>query len=177
MPFTSTASLDLSQFLSQSPSPAALAQIDEIMLDVLQEWNQELVDYWPVLTGLSLRGWQSVYQWPRWDLFNEVEYAKWVHPKGGSTGEGAMHLFRSARQLLKSALPAMRTAIRQNPRVEAKSTLGFGLRGGLGLQRGPQLGLRRALVAASEVNIVRGITKEARRRERLRLRDERQRRR
>ena len=168
-----TTSFDLSVHLGAAPlSSAAIAALDDLMVDVLRDWNEELIQTWPVLTGLSLRGWQSVYSWPRWELFNAVDYSEWVHAKGGDTGDAHQHLWQTATTLLASYLPAMRKIVAENPPATSP-TLGFGRPGKLGLSRGPSLGLRRTVAAASEVNIVRGIADEARRRERGRLRNER----
>ena len=52
-----------------SLSLAGIAKISEAMAAPMDAWNLELASYWPVDTGLSKRGWLSVFQWPKWSLW------------------------------------------------------------------------------------------------------------
>jgi len=139
--------------------------IEDLMIPVLRDWNEELVQTWPVLTGLSLRGWQSIFVWPLWDLFNAVDYAEWVHQSGDSTGAAHRHLFAKARSLLRKALPAMRAVVR----ADVAPTLGLGAPAVLGLRPGAeQLGL--GLAGRPRVDIAAGLRRVQQSRERARLR-------
>jgi len=149
-------------------SIATRDKIEDLMIPVLRDWNEELVQTWPVLTGLSLRGWQSIFVWPTWDLFNAVDYAEWVHAAGGDTGDAHEHLERKAMALIRKALPGMRAVVAAAPVVE-RSTLGLGAPAVLGLRPGAeQLGL--GLAGRPRVDIAAGLRRVQQSRERARLR-------
>jgi len=146
----------------------ARAQISDVMDGVLEQWNTELVGYWPVKTGLSLRGWLSIFVYPTWTLINPVDYAEWVRRSGDLVGEAHEHMFSEAERLLSKQIPRMRAIVAQ----DAAPTLGLGARATLGLSRRDASGL--GLGGSSPrppINLARGIGRAARRRERRRLRD------
>lgn len=92
-------------------SPATAEALEERLEQVRADWDEELLAFWPVDTGLSLGEWESTVIGLQLILRNPVDYSEWVRPSGEPIGYGVEHMTEVRDRLLAEALPEMRRLI------------------------------------------------------------------
>ncbi len=61
---------------------ALAGQARDIIEGLRFQWQEDLLEVWPVDTGTSLQAWENYTDGLRWVLRNPVEYASFVHEAG-----------------------------------------------------------------------------------------------
>jgi len=100
-----------------------LAEVGEVLQEIVYLWRAELQRTWPRATGLSFASWESFVRGVEIVLRNPVDYAAYVHPIGEQPGGSWRHMDQYVRQLIRDdAATLRRIAADSAQRIAAERT-------------------------------------------------------